>query len=181
MEFQLNYFTFWRWCCESASVNMPANLENSAVARGLKKISFHSIPKEGNAKECSDYHTNALISHGSKVMLKILQARLQQHMNWELPDVQAGFRKGRGKFIFLGFKITAVGDCSHEIKRHCSSNGKESACNEEDTSSIPGSERASGEGNGNPLQYSCLENPMDRGAWWATVHGVTKSRTRLSG
>ena len=54
------------------------------------------MPKKGNAKECSNYHTTALISHGSKVMLKILQARLQQYMNFELPDVQAGFRKGRG-------------------------------------------------------------------------------------
>ena len=54
------------------------------------------IPKKGNAKECSNYHTIALISQASKVMLKILQARLQQHMNHELPDVQAGFRKGRG-------------------------------------------------------------------------------------
>ena len=54
------------------------------------------IPKKGNAKECSNYHTIALISHASKVMLKILQARLQQYMNRELPDVQAGFRKGRG-------------------------------------------------------------------------------------
>ena len=66
-------------------------------------------------------------------MLKILQARLQQYVNRELPDVQAGFRKDRG-----------------------------------------------GEGNGTPLQYSCLENPMDGGAWWAAVHGVPKSRTRLS-
>ena len=75
---------------------MPANLENSAVATGLEKISFHSNPKKGNAKECSNYHTTALISHASKVMLKILQARLQQYVNCELPDVQAGFRKGRG-------------------------------------------------------------------------------------
>ena len=61
------------------------------------KISvFIPIPKKGNAKECSNYHTSALISHASKVMLKILQARLQQYMNHELPDVQAGFRKGRG-------------------------------------------------------------------------------------
>ena len=75
---------------------MPANLENSAVATGLEKVSFHSNPKKGNAKECSDYHTTALISHASKVMLKILQARLQQYMNHGLPDVQAGFRKGRG-------------------------------------------------------------------------------------
>ena len=57
---------------------------------------------------------------------------------------------------------------------------KESACNVGDLGSIPGSERASGEGNGKPLQYSCLENPMDRGAWWAIVHGVRKSRTRLA-
>ena len=76
---------------------MPANLENPAVATGLEKVSFHSNPpKKGNAKECSNYHTIALISHASKVMLKILQARLQQYVNYELPDVQAGFRKGRG-------------------------------------------------------------------------------------
>ena len=75
---------------------MPANLENSAVATGLEKVSFHSNPKEGNAKECSNYHTIALISTASKVMLKILQRRLQQHMNYEIPVVQAGFRKGRG-------------------------------------------------------------------------------------
>ena len=71
---------------------MPANLENSAVATGLEKISFHPNPN----KECSNYHINALISHTSKVMLKILQARIQQYVNHELPDVQAGFRKDRG-------------------------------------------------------------------------------------
>ena len=60
------------------------------------KVTFHSNPKKGHAKECSNYHTIALISHASKVMVKILQARLQQYMNCELPDVQAGFRKGRG-------------------------------------------------------------------------------------
>ena len=81
---------------------MPANLENSAVATGLEKVSFHSNPKD-NAKECSNYLTIALISHASN-----------------------------------------------------------------------------GEGNGTPLQYSSLENPVDRGAWWAAVHGVAKSRTRLS-
>ena len=75
---------------------MPANLENSAVATGLEKVSFHSNPKERQCKECSSYCTIALISQVSKVMLKILQARLQQYMNRELPDVQAGFRKGRG-------------------------------------------------------------------------------------
>ena len=75
---------------------MPAHLENSAVATGLEKVSFHSNHKKGNAKECSNYCTITLISHTSKIMLKILQARLQQYMNHELPDVQAGFRKGRG-------------------------------------------------------------------------------------
>ena len=75
---------------------MPANLENSAVATGLEKVSFHSSPKKGNGKEFSNYHSTALISHASKVTLKILQARLQQYINRELPDVQAGFRKGRG-------------------------------------------------------------------------------------
>ena len=75
---------------------MPANLESSAVATGLEKVSFHSNPKEINAKECSNYYTIAPILHASKVMLKILQARLQQKVNQELPDVQAGFRKSRG-------------------------------------------------------------------------------------
>ena len=75
---------------------MPANLENSAVATGLEKVSFHSNPEERQCQECSNYHTITLISHGSKVMLKILQARLQQYVNDELPDVQAGFKKGRG-------------------------------------------------------------------------------------
>ena len=74
---------------------MPANLENSAVATGLEKVGFIPISKKGNAKECSNYHTIALISHTSKVMLKSLQARLQQYVNQELPDVQAGFRRGR--------------------------------------------------------------------------------------
>ena len=75
---------------------MPANLQNSAVATGLEKVSFIPISKKGNAKEYSNYHTIALISHAGKVRLKILQARLQQYVNRELPDVQAGFRKGRG-------------------------------------------------------------------------------------
>ena len=70
---------------------MPANPENSVVATGLENVGFHS-----NAKECSNCHTIVLISHASKVMLKILQARLQHYVNHELPDVQAGFRKGRG-------------------------------------------------------------------------------------
>ena len=75
---------------------MPANLEYSTLTTGLVKISFIPIPKKGNAKKRSIYCTIALISQTSKVMLKILQARLQQYVNCELPDVQAGFRKGRG-------------------------------------------------------------------------------------
>ena len=71
---------------------MPANLENSTVATGLEKVSFHSNPKE---RQCSNYCTIALISHASKVMLKILQARLQQYVTHEVPNVQARFRKGR--------------------------------------------------------------------------------------
>ena len=75
---------------------MPANLENSAVATGLKKSVSIPIPKKGNAKECSNYCTIAHTSHASKVMYKILQTRLQQYVDYELPDVQADLRKGRG-------------------------------------------------------------------------------------
>ena len=70
---------------------MPAHLENSAVATGLERSVFIPIPKKGNARECSNYCTIALISHTSKVMLKILQARLQQYVNREIPEAQAGF------------------------------------------------------------------------------------------
>ena len=81
----------------NSNLSFPnSNLENSEVDTGLEKVSFIPIPKKGNAKECSNYHTIALISHFSKVMFKILQDRLQQYVNWELSDVQAGFRKGRG-------------------------------------------------------------------------------------
>ena len=72
---------------------MPANLENPAVVIGLERVSFHFNPKE---RQCSNHHTIALISQASKVMLKILQARLQQYVNREFPHVQADFRKGRG-------------------------------------------------------------------------------------
>ena len=75
---------------------MPANFKNSAVATRLEKVSFHSSPKGSNAKECSNYHTMGLVLHASKVMLKILQARLQQYVNHEFPDVQPGFRRGKG-------------------------------------------------------------------------------------
>ena len=75
---------------------MPANLENSAVATGLEKVSFHSNSKERQCQRMLQLPTIALISYTSKVVLKILQARLQQYMNQELPDIQAGFRKGKG-------------------------------------------------------------------------------------
>ena len=75
---------------------MPANLENSAVATGLEKVSFHSNLKARQCQRMLNYCTTALISHASKVMLEILQARLQQYVNRELPDIQAGIRKGRG-------------------------------------------------------------------------------------
>ena len=76
---------------------MPANLENSAVATGLEKVSFHSNPKERQCQRMLKLPAFALISHASKVMLKILQARLQHYMNHELPDVQAGFKKQRNQ------------------------------------------------------------------------------------
>ena len=75
---------------------MPANLENPAVPQDWKRSIFIPVPKKGNAEECSNYCTIILLSHTSKVMLKILQARLQQYVNHELPDVQVSFRKGRG-------------------------------------------------------------------------------------
>ena len=75
---------------------MPANLENSAVATGLEKVSFHSNPKERECQRTLKLPHNCTSAHSSKVMLKILQTRLQQYVNHELPDIQAGFRKGRG-------------------------------------------------------------------------------------
>ena len=98
MEFQLSYFSLKGWCNESAAINMSANLENSAVATGLEKVSFHSNPQEVQCQRMFRLLHNVLISHASKVMLKMLknlQSRFQQYVNWELPDVQAGFRKGR--------------------------------------------------------------------------------------
>ena len=81
------------WKCYT---NMAVNLENSAVATELEKVSFHSNPKEGQCQRMCKLSHNWLISQASNIMLKILQARLQQYVDWELPDVQAGFRKGRG-------------------------------------------------------------------------------------
>ena len=80
---------------------MPANLENSAVATGLENVSFHSNPKERQCQNCSNYLTIALISQATKVMLKILQVRLQQFVNCEIPDVQAGLREAEEPAIEL--------------------------------------------------------------------------------
>ena len=80
---------------------MPASLENSAVATGLEKVSFLPMPKKGNFKECSNYCTNVLISHTTKVMPQILQVRLQQYVNHELPDVQLFLEKAEQPEIKL--------------------------------------------------------------------------------
>ena len=97
MEFQLSYFKSWKmmlWKCCTQYASKFGKL--SGGHRNWTRSVFIPVPKKSNAKECSNYHTIALISHASKVMLKILQARLQQYVNHELPDVQAGFRKGKG-------------------------------------------------------------------------------------
>ena len=96
LEFQLNYFKSWRWCCISAVLNRPPIWKTQQWSQDWKRSVFIPTPKKGNDKECSNYHTVALILHATKVRLKILQARLQQYENWEFPDVQAVFRKGRG-------------------------------------------------------------------------------------
>ena len=84
------------WCCERAALNMPASLDNSTVAKGLEKVSFSLQSQRKAMSKNVQTAPVALISYASKILLKILQARLQQYVNCELPDVQAGFRKGRG-------------------------------------------------------------------------------------
>ena len=105
---------------------------------------------------------NYTVSHASKVMLKILQVRFQQYVNRELPGVQAGFRKDRG-----------TGD---QIANNCWIIKKSKRVPEKHLFLLYWLPKPL-TGECNPLQYSCLENPMDRGVWWATVHGVTKSDT----
>ena len=111
-----------------------------------KRSVFIPIPKKGNAKECSDYHTIALISYTSKVILEILLARLQQYMNHEIPDVQAGFRKGRGTRDQI-VNIPGV------IRTSLVAETVKCLYNTGDPGSVPRSGRSPGEGNGNPLQY----------------------------
>ena len=96
MKFQLSYFKFWKMMLWKCGTQYVSKLKTQQWPQDWKRSAFIPIPKKGNAKECSNYHTIALISHASKVTLKILQAWLQQYMNQELPGVQAGFRKGRG-------------------------------------------------------------------------------------
>ena len=96
MEFQLSYFKSWKMMLWNCCIQYASIWKTQQWPQDLKGSVFIPIPKKGNAKECSNYHTIALISHATKVMLKILQARLQQYVNWELPDVQADFRRGRG-------------------------------------------------------------------------------------
>ena len=97
MEFQLSYFKPGKMMLSKCGTQYASKFGKlSSGHRTGKRSVFIPIPKKGNAKECPNYHTIALISHASKVMLKFLQARLQQYVNCELPDAQAGFRKGRG-------------------------------------------------------------------------------------
>ena len=98
---------------------MPANLENlKQWPQDWKRSVFIPIPKKGNAKECSNYRTVALISHASNVMLKIIQARLQQYVNHELPDVQAGFRKGRGIRDQISTSVGSLKKQERSRKKH---------------------------------------------------------------
>ena len=96
MEFQWSYFKSWKMMLWKCCTQYASKFGILSSGHRTGKCVFIPFPKKGNAKECSNYCTIALISHASKVMLKILQARLQQHVNRELPDVQAGFSKGRG-------------------------------------------------------------------------------------
>ena len=97
MEFQLSYCKSWKMMLLKVLHSICQQIwKTQQWPQDWKRSVFIPIPKKGNAKECSNYRTVAFTSHASKVMLKILQARLHQSVNWELPDVQAGFRKGRG-------------------------------------------------------------------------------------
>ena len=128
---------------------MPVNLENSTVTTGLEKVIFILIPKKDSAKEWSNYHTIALISHTSH--------RRQWHPT---PVLLPAKSHGRKSLVGCSPWSREESDMTEQLPFHFS------------LSCI-------GEGNGNPLQCSCLENPRDGGAWWVAVYGITQSRTRL--
>jgi len=96
MEFQLSYFKSWKMMLWKCCTQYTSKFGKLSSGQDWKRSVFIPIPKKGNAKEYSNFHTNALISHASKVMLKCSKLRLQQYVNRELSDVQAGFRKGKG-------------------------------------------------------------------------------------
>ena len=97
MEFQFSYFKSYKTMLLKCCTQYDSKFGDHRWSQDWKRPVFISIPKKGNAKECSNYHTIALISHTSKVMFKILQARLHQYVNWELPGVQAGFREQKNQ------------------------------------------------------------------------------------
>ena len=163
---------------------MPANLENSAVATEWKRSVFTPIPKKGNAKECSNYYTIALISHTSKVMVKILQARLQQYVNYVLPGVQAGFRKGSGTRDQIA-NICWIIEKAREFQKNmyfCFIDyAKASVCVDHHKLWKILKEM------GIPDHLTCLlrnlyagQEATVRTAHGTTVHGVARSRTQLS-
>ena len=137
------------WCCESAALNRPANLENSAAATGLEKVSFHSNAKERQCQKCSNYRTIALISHASR--------RRQWHPTAVLlPGKSHGWRS---LVVCSPWGCWEL-DTTERLHFHFSLS-------------------CTGEGNGNPLQCFCLENPRDGRAWWAADYGVSQSWARL--
>ena len=168
-----------QWCCESAALNMPANLENSAEATGLEMVSFLSNPKERQCQKMFNYHTIALISHTSKVMLKILQTRLQQYMNREFPDIQSGFRKGRGtrdQISSIHWIIKKVRECRKTSTSALLIMPKPWLCRSQQT--VENSER---DGNTRPLDLPLEKSVCRSGSnsWnWPWNNGLVPNRKR---
>ena len=153
--------------CDSMDCSLPGSYVHGIFQARI--LEWVAISKKGNTKECSSYCTIPLISHASKVMLKILQARLQQYVNCEFPDVQAGFRKGRETRDQIA-NIHWIIDKAREFQKNIyfciigASLVAQLAKNPpamQDLSSIPGLGRSTVEGKDYPVQYSGLENSMD--------------------